>query len=469
MYHCNNKTEYNPEMGIYFGPRGGNFKNFIKTILNKGGLRAKYINLLTSEDSMKIFSAVFTSESVDENENYQVYEQLGDLTGNKFIVWYMYRRFPQLKCTKGVKIAARLRINYGAKQSFSEIARKLGFWKFITATKDIRQRKMKPLLEDVFEAFIGAIECILDDKIRIGIGYAIVYKILEAIFNDIPISLNYDDLYDSKTRLKELFDKFENKLGPLVYKEDRDPINERIIISKVYIVKDGKYEVRNNGTINKQRVLGGEYIEIGSGSAALKTDAQQNASEKALLKLNSLGYSKPVPEIYNILNEDKDGGNIKITPEIIKARFPDEVCIENGVEVQVKGIDAMRHTKEKTKYQIRYKSTILSYYCRIRNYYGVKAALELGANPNIKDTDGMNCVDLVLMGPIDNMIKGKVGKILNLLMKYKTKMKINSEVYNNYYIKYDSAFQGKFLLTCEKKRKLKCAYCFSFPKSPLKT
>ena len=63
----------------------------------------------------------------------QIKKQMGDLTINKFIVNYSYKRFPQLKCTEGVKVVARLRINYGSRQSFSEIAEKLGIWNYISA------------------------------------------------------------------------------------------------------------------------------------------------------------------------------------------------------------------------------------------------------------------------------------------------------------------------------------------------
>ena len=176
------------QQGIYIGNRGVSFKSFIVKLLKKGNLQEKYIEKLTNDEGMKKYSAAFTSSFLDEEENYEVYEQLGDLTGNKFIVWYMYRRFPQLKCPAGVKVVARLRINYGAKQSFSEIARNLGFWPFISAPHDIRQRKMKPLLEDVFEAFLGVTESILDEEVRFGVGYAIVYDILASIFDEMDIS-----------------------------------------------------------------------------------------------------------------------------------------------------------------------------------------------------------------------------------------------------------------------------------------
>jgi dsRNA-specific ribonuclease len=130
--------------GIYFGPRGLEFKTHIVCILNKGNIKQKYINILTSPKNLEVYASAYTSELVDELHNYQTLEQKGDLSGNKFIVDYIYNRFPQLNCAEGVKVAARLRINYGSKNSFCKIGENLGCWKFITATNDLRQRKKKP-------------------------------------------------------------------------------------------------------------------------------------------------------------------------------------------------------------------------------------------------------------------------------------------------------------------------------------
>ena len=214
---------------IYYGSRQADFKNMIISLLNKGKLKKKYHSLLTSDESMKIFSTVFTSTTADENDNYEVYEQLGDITVNKFIICYMYKRFPKLHCTKGVKVVARLRINYGSKQSFAQIAESLGFWSFITASEDERNRNKKPLLEDTLEAFFGAIEYIIDNKTLHGVGYAVVYDILSVIFDAIDISLKYENLYDSKTRLKELFDFYGEKIGSIKYIDTK---NEDKIINK---------------------------------------------------------------------------------------------------------------------------------------------------------------------------------------------------------------------------------------------
>jgi dsRNA-specific ribonuclease len=320
-----------------------------------------------------------------------VYEQLGDLTGNKFIVWYIYDRFPQLKCTEGVKVAARLRINLGSKNSFAQIAENFGFWDFITATNETRQRKKKPLLEDTFEAFIGATETIIDQNFKTGVGYACVYKILSAIFDEIDISLKYEDLYDAKTRLKELFDIHSDKLGPLKYEEKRQ---ELISYTNIYRLAGAKYEIKVDGTLNTNNITGPyQKVLIGKGSAALKADSEQIAANEALKTLATQGFVKFAPAIYSrflgIKNDKKkttqeDVLKIIGTPEKINEQF---------------------FTKGKSKYQNKYTSTALGLYSRKRDSNGISICLKLGSSPNIKDTEGMSVLDLLFIGTRTEKIK----------------------------------------------------------------
>ena len=104
---------------VYEWSRGSDFKKVIRDLLVKGKLKPEYIDALTNDENMKEYSKAFTAASADPMNNYEIFEQIGDLTANKFIVWYAYKRFPQLNCPLGVKVVARLRINYGARQSFS--------------------------------------------------------------------------------------------------------------------------------------------------------------------------------------------------------------------------------------------------------------------------------------------------------------------------------------------------------------
>lgn len=421
---------HDEQKGIYLGSRGSDFKALISSLLRKGGLKSKYIEMLTDPEAMKIYGCAFTSELVDPVNNYQVLEQVGDLSGNKFIVNYMYERFPQLDCAEGVKVVARLRINYGAKESFCEIARKLGFWEFISATNDLRQRKMKPLLEDVFEAFLGATERILDSRKRVGVGYAIVHDILASIFNEMDISLRYEDLYDAKTRLKELFDLHESSLGPLVYKEQKQ---DMITFVTAFRVHGGKYAEKTdkfgNITVDKKRIVGGKYIKIGEGSAALKADGEQNAAAVALDLLKKQGWSKPVPSVYTRFNNASDEKEASLDTQTIKKLWGSDM-------------NALQTTREKSKYQSKYQSTPLALYCRTRKIDGVKACLDLGADHNVPDSEGMFPTDLLFIGKTDESV---VKKILKRMFEKTDTLKMHQQVFTVYFTGYVDDYFGKIV------------------------
>ena len=296
----------NTTTSVYLGNRGNPFKDLITRFLQRGKLRPKYINTLTNTENMKLYGKAFTAASANATENYEIYEQLGDISANKFIVWYAYRRFPQLSCPKGVKVVARLRINYGAKQSFASIAESLGFWPFISADEDgieraakYRSRHMKDLLEDVFEAIVGCTEQILDEEYRPGVGYAIVYDILRSIFDEIPISLKYTDLYDAKTRMKEIFDMFGNDIGSFKFIDTRV---ENMAISRLYQVPPGFNRNPLITTSMGEKILRPNrgWVAIGEGSGLKKADGQQIAAEEGIRTLNSSGYIKPVAIEYRL-------------------------------------------------------------------------------------------------------------------------------------------------------------------------
>jgi dsRNA-specific ribonuclease len=309
------------------------FKNLIQRVLLKANIKEKYVNILLSDENILFFSKAFTNKSAYPElpeYNYEVFEQMGDLTANKFIVNYMYKKFPQLDCPTCVKIVARLRINYGAKQSFYEIANSLGFWDFIRADEETKKNKKK-LLEDVFEAFFGVTELILDSVFTIGVGYAICYSILENIFNKKIISLRYEDLYDSKTILKQLFDKGDlKKRFKLNYVDDvngnyhictifkvpiiDDPAHKIIELFSNFISQNSEndpelslkwdkkqksiYEQINKMVSNKKINTNTNSIKIGEGRAFLKNDAEQNAAKQALATLKLQGIEPTIPQEY---------------------------------------------------------------------------------------------------------------------------------------------------------------------------
>lgn len=265
---------------LYRGIRGSKFQYFIRQILSLSNVSSEYYTVLLDKESINLYDQAFTHKTFSDTHNYEFFEFLGDTTLNKIIAWYLSRRFPQLNCPEGVKVLTRLKINLISKKSFVEFAKQLHFWDFISADMDIRTNKMDKTLEDVFEAFFGVTELIVDTRIRRGAGYSICYNILEKLMDKRNISLNYEDLFDAKTRLKELFDFYGETLGKLHYTNDKV---ERIQFVKIFLIRPTH-----------------EKILLGEGSGALKAHAEQKASTEALETLKKIGYTKPLSEGYKM-------------------------------------------------------------------------------------------------------------------------------------------------------------------------
>lgn len=390
--------------GLYLGERGENFKTMIENVLKMSKIKREYREILLSEKSIIEYMSAFTSEFVDPHNNYQMYEQLGDVSANRFLVYYFYNRFPQLKCSEGVKIVARLRINYGSKQCFSEIAKSLDFEKYISASEDAKYRNMTSLLEDVFEAFIGVTETIMNENVKIGIGNAVVNKILEKIFDKMNISIKYEDLYDAKTRLKELFDMYYEKIGYIIYEENRNDAG--IVKSVIYRCSDQK---------------GRNRLEIiGEGEHEIKMNAQQIASNNALILLRDRGYVKFAPSLYLKFNGEIE--NKKTDKRNVLKIIGDE-----------KNINELFPTRGKSKYSVSYNSSALGHYCRERDIDGINICLNLRGNPNVLDSEGNSCIDLLLIGRKDDIVM----EIMKIIKKKYENIVISDNVRNVYLSQYE--------------------------------
>ena len=302
---------------MYIGSRKQDFKKLIEKLLKIGGMNKNSIENLLDYESMEVYSQVFTHPSANEELNYEAYELAGDVTLNKAIVWYFLRRFPQLNCPKGVKVITRLKIRYVSKKAFSNFGKDLGFWDFISASDDVRAKEMKPTLEDVFEAFTGATEYLIDSKIGLSVGYSVCYNIVKELFDQVKISLKYEDLYDAITRLKETQDywnsmdgrekwkKIDPKqpFGRLIYENERVIDNEtRFSIQYVTIYRiSDKREKKVVGNVTREIKTTTKLAILAKASSALLPDAKQKAALTALENLKQYGMRKPKdPYYYNL-------------------------------------------------------------------------------------------------------------------------------------------------------------------------
>jgi dsRNA-specific ribonuclease len=289
----------------YIGDRGDAFDQLILSLLRKGKLTKTLIGKVFDKN---LFSQIFTHPSISE-DNYEYYEFLGDLVVNKSIGQYLTRRFPQLRCPQGVRVLTRLKINLVSKKVLAEFAESLGFWDYISATQEYRMTKKKPMLEDCFEAFMGALEQQIDEvcckpdkagRFTSGGGYKICYNIIQNVLDSYPIcgglpnehgvqdgKLKYEELVDPKTRLKELFDKHRDTIGKVKYASTRE---EQLCHTEVY-ADFSKMTTRS-------MMPGMSKLTLGHGTAALQADSQQAAAKEALIFLKNRGFSRLPPAHY---------------------------------------------------------------------------------------------------------------------------------------------------------------------------
>ena len=175
-----------------------------------------FLSCFRMNGGREMFQAAFTTSSVDPDENYEVFEQIGDAIVGKFLIQYAYMRFPSLRNTKGPGVVTRIKMKYASKKFLSHLAEKMQLDLFIRASSQEIKFRKQALLDDIFESFFGCLEHFLSERCMLGLGkgHEIVFNILKFLFDQEELSLKYEELNDPKTRLKQLFDQFKILLGP---------------------------------------------------------------------------------------------------------------------------------------------------------------------------------------------------------------------------------------------------------------
>ena len=187
-------------------------KQFMVNVLTKYANMGKAETelLFSDKESTSIMRTAFTHWSIPNEINYEMYETLGDKTYNKALMWYIMRRFPELRTDPAAneKLTEASKL-YQSAQKMAGISEKLGLpalvryaeleysvndkyaeQGFVMKTIEM-DNKMKT---DVLEAFVGGLEDLLDGKVCPGAGYTIVYNILQDLFDemkDMTIDLRF--------------------------------------------------------------------------------------------------------------------------------------------------------------------------------------------------------------------------------------------------------------------------------------
>ncbi|MCL6572892.1 MAG: hypothetical protein K6T88_14610, partial [Bacillus sp. (in: Bacteria)] len=249
-------------------------KNTIRKILTDISVPEDQLELMLSDEAMKTWIKAFTHQSFIHGgitDNYEKLEILGDAFLKASFVRYLMRRY---KNTLEPSHITALQDRYMSKVFQRQLAVKMGFQPLIRSS-DLKVNMN--ILEDVFEAFFGAL-IEVSDEITEGFGYINAYNLIVFLFNPIQFNLAY--AYGrSKTQIKEFFEKLG--WGVPIATEMETDIGYRFIIS---ITPAGSAYLANRGIIIP--------TEIGVAEATTKKVAMHEAYDNALANLARYGITR---------------------------------------------------------------------------------------------------------------------------------------------------------------------------------
>lgn len=208
------------------------------------------------------YEIAFTHPSINLKKkkiiNYQKLEFIGDAILGCIIAILSYKLMPKLK--EGH--LSRLKSSLVNTENLSKLALKYHFHEYIVVGPNFKDdvSKSKKVLEDVFEAFIGAVY--LDND------FYYVFNLVNRIFKDEIIHFNYEKSIDFKTRIQEIVQSKEHKDAHLEY---------RLMQQKKDINNSLHFKI---GLFHNNKL-------ISYGYGLNKKTAEQEAAKNALKKISS--------------------------------------------------------------------------------------------------------------------------------------------------------------------------------------
>lgn len=245
------------------------FKKFIKRLLKIAKVKKDAVEILTDEVHLIEFREAFVHKSYSP-QNQNLLKFLGITVSDACVIDYLSLRFPDITSEKWL---TNLKHNIVSGDTFFNFAKKYKFDRYILNSGVIMDDKTsesyKNVMTSTVKALIGAIVTVVDAEKTRGVGYAVAFNLLERYLSSTEISLKYEDVFDSKSRLKEIYDRYRWKLkSSTEYSYDEE--------SKIYTAKIYAYPLGNK----RQNPENKKFIASGEGRK--KIIAEQEAAGKAL-------------------------------------------------------------------------------------------------------------------------------------------------------------------------------------------
>ena len=252
------------------------YRFIYQLLFNYGLMKEEEIDRLLDEEGMKVMTSAVTHWSLNEDQDYEVWETLGDSTLNKIMVWYMFRRFPDAT-SEELTEAKKINVSKGQFPIYSQTINLPKYVRYRNITYTSGKNTLtitldKSMREDTFEAFFGALEYLIDGKIMLGAGYTICYNIVSVILDQQQMTIDLSKIKDSITQLKEIFDTRRKFGDSFEYKYD---YTSKKIIVILRFNKEHSSPCVYNG--KEQHI-----INLPVEPVLNEKDGQRKASEKAL-------------------------------------------------------------------------------------------------------------------------------------------------------------------------------------------
>jgi dsRNA-specific ribonuclease len=216
-----------------------------------------------------MIKSAFTHESVDDRNNYEQLEFVGDGILNGETKCYIYNNF--ITPSGGIHSYSTL-YNYLAGKTFrsEDLEDRLGLSKYLSiAHNGLLTDEVK---DDLVEAFFGLTRYLFDINILEGAGMKVIQRMVTKLLDSVDIMTLQNKIQSKKTILKETLDANYPKYG----------------FGKLYDVtksEGNKINVKVRAIDNNQII----EIEDFSTTTISQTKAEEEASERALLKLKAMG------------------------------------------------------------------------------------------------------------------------------------------------------------------------------------
>ena len=210
------------------------FSFILGNIFKRAGYDENLAKFLLQDKLMWI--KVFTPKSVDQINNYEHFEFLGDAVIERFIKFNVSKRYPHLCTSAGVGTLARLSSKLVSKPVLAKLATQLGFAQLIRhRAGNVSFPLNVSVLEDSLEAFIGALALGLERWVaQANPEENLMHAMLSKIYQNEDFST--ERLVDYKTMLKELSDRRAHEIGTVKYVHSMEGDKNA---SSLYLVKSG--------------------------------------------------------------------------------------------------------------------------------------------------------------------------------------------------------------------------------------